>query len=206
MIFPSVPQLDLLPLCDAFLTHGGMGSVNEAMAFKVPLLVVPVFGDQVMNADSAHLRGFGVSFRYPLRTLTAESLKKAVSEVVDRKPTNTFRANAEAISARMEVAKGVDAAVDAILEAVKRNGVARVFRRFDENGQGFLDGKQLTKVLQMICKDVDDDFVTQMQVAIDVKKDGRMSFEECLDWIFAGGEYKDALSFSRPATTGNGVR
>ena len=24
-----VPQLELLPLCDAFITHGGMGSVME---------------------------------------------------------------------------------------------------------------------------------------------------------------------------------
>ena len=54
-----VPQLDVLPLCDAFLTHGGMGSVMEALLHRVPLAVIPVFGDQIWNADRAGAAGLG---------------------------------------------------------------------------------------------------------------------------------------------------
>ena len=43
----------MLPLCDAFVTHGGMGSVMEALLHRVPLAVIPVFGDQIWNADRA---------------------------------------------------------------------------------------------------------------------------------------------------------
>ena len=35
LAFPSVPQLELLPMCDAFITHGGMGSIMEAVLSRV---------------------------------------------------------------------------------------------------------------------------------------------------------------------------
>merc|ERR1711957_1136919 len=47
----AVPQLEVLPLCDAFLTHAGANSMHEALSLGVPMVVVPVFGDQPVNAD-----------------------------------------------------------------------------------------------------------------------------------------------------------
>merc|ERR1712050_124437 len=38
----SVPQLEVLSLCHAFVTHGGANSVHEASNFGVPLVVVPL--------------------------------------------------------------------------------------------------------------------------------------------------------------------
>ena len=77
----AVPQLRLLPLCTCFITHGGMGSVMEAIHCRVPMLVVPFYGDQMHNAQSVERAGLGVSFRFPLRTLSTEALRDAVASV-----------------------------------------------------------------------------------------------------------------------------
>ncbi|GMS88741.1 hypothetical protein PENTCL1PPCAC_10916, partial [Pristionchus entomophagus] len=47
-----VPQRDLLhdPRLSAFITHCGQGSTTEAMDAGVPLVVIPVLGDQYRNA------------------------------------------------------------------------------------------------------------------------------------------------------------
>eukprot|EP01126_Amoeba_proteus_P048452 TRINITY_DN5599_c0_g3_i1.p1 TRINITY_DN5599_c0_g3~~TRINITY_DN5599_c0_g3_i1.p1 ORF type:complete len:424 (+),score=60.83 TRINITY_DN5599_c0_g3_i1:72-1343(+) len=59
-----VPQLKLLPLTDAFLTHGGANSITESLYFGVPTIVLPFFGDQMFNAESVVRCGVGLSFPY----------------------------------------------------------------------------------------------------------------------------------------------
>eukprot|EP00438_Fugacium_kawagutii_P015525 Skav201966 [mRNA] locus=scaffold103:268394:269735:+ [translate_table: standard] len=73
----ALPQLELLPKCHAFITHGGANSMHEALSFGVPLAVVPIFGDQPANADVVASTGAGVSFRFPQETLTVPALKEA---------------------------------------------------------------------------------------------------------------------------------
>ena len=46
-----IPQELLLPYCAAVVTHGGAGSTLGALAFGLPLLVVPQGADQFYNAD-----------------------------------------------------------------------------------------------------------------------------------------------------------
>ena len=46
-----IPQELLLPHCAAVVTHGGAGSTLGALAFGLPLLVVPQGADQFYNAD-----------------------------------------------------------------------------------------------------------------------------------------------------------
>ena len=45
-IFPFVPQLKVLERASLFITHGGMNSVNEALYFGVPMMVMPLATDQ----------------------------------------------------------------------------------------------------------------------------------------------------------------
>ena len=44
----------------AFITHGGQLSCLEAVRAGVPLLAVPVFGDQPSNADRAKHMGYAL--------------------------------------------------------------------------------------------------------------------------------------------------
>ncbi len=50
LALPYAPQLKLLPMVDAFITHGGANSVMEALHFGVPLLISPVCNDQFHQA------------------------------------------------------------------------------------------------------------------------------------------------------------
>ncbi|KAJ3247893.1 hypothetical protein HDU78_002646 [Chytriomyces hyalinus] len=43
-----------------FITHGGISSIHEAVYFGVPLLVVPIFGDQPINALNVVANGIGL--------------------------------------------------------------------------------------------------------------------------------------------------
>jgi MGT family glycosyltransferase len=57
----SVPQLSVLSRAAVFVTHGGMNSVNEALFYGVPLLVVPQGADQFLVADRVVELGAGLS-------------------------------------------------------------------------------------------------------------------------------------------------
>ena len=43
---PTLPQVALLPRCALLVSHGGFNSVKEALAEAVPLVIVPIAGDQ----------------------------------------------------------------------------------------------------------------------------------------------------------------
>ncbi|CAK9000087.1 unnamed protein product [Durusdinium trenchii] len=86
----SLPQLELLQKCNVFVTHGGANSVHEALSFGVPMVVIPIFGDQPVNADTVAKTGCGISFRHPLETLNPTALKEAMDEECRRLVTSSF--------------------------------------------------------------------------------------------------------------------
>ncbi|MBU8785569.1 MULTISPECIES: macrolide family glycosyltransferase [Bacillus] len=79
IISAYVPQLDVLRHADVFITHGGMNSVNEAIHFEVPLVVIPHDKDQPVVA--ARLKELGAGFVLSEEDVNDETLKKAVNEV-----------------------------------------------------------------------------------------------------------------------------
>lgn len=110
----AVPQLELLPLCDAFVTHGGANSMHEALAYAVPMCVVPVFGDQPTNADTIERIGAGVSFRHPLLKLSSETLAAALRDVAAE--GSACREAARRTSAKLAAAEGVLGAAEMLLQ------------------------------------------------------------------------------------------
>ena len=60
--FSGVPQLEVLEVSDLFITHGGLGSVKEAIEFAVPMLVYPLdmHYDQNGNGLKVELHGMGL--------------------------------------------------------------------------------------------------------------------------------------------------
>ncbi|CAH0698558.1 unnamed protein product [Spodoptera exigua] len=63
---PWMPQLSILVHKNVrlFITHGGLLSTLEAVYAGVPLLAIPVFGDQPSNAERAELAGYAVKVAF----------------------------------------------------------------------------------------------------------------------------------------------
>ena len=90
-----------------------MGSVMEAVLYRVPMVVVPCFGDQTWNADCIDRAKLGVSFRYPLRTLTVDALRDAVLKIsVKQADNNIYQQSLQKAAASMEHNGGADKAAD----------------------------------------------------------------------------------------------
>ena len=59
--FDQIPQLDLLARCKVFVTHGGLQSVKESIANRVPMLAYPVWWDQFGYAARIAYYGLGLT-------------------------------------------------------------------------------------------------------------------------------------------------
>lgn len=59
LLCKRVAQTSLLPQCALFVTHGGNNSVQEAMQAGIPMLVVPIAGEQIYNAERVKWLGVG---------------------------------------------------------------------------------------------------------------------------------------------------
>ena len=71
-----IPQELLLPHCAAVVTHGGAGSTLGALAFGLPLLIVPQGADHFYNAERVVAAGAGVQLTAD--RLSADSARDAV--------------------------------------------------------------------------------------------------------------------------------
>jgi UDP:flavonoid glycosyltransferase YjiC (YdhE family) len=116
IIRKSVPQLEVLKRASAFVTHGGANSMHESLSLKVPMCVIPIFGDQPLNAESIVSCGSGLAFRKPMEEVTVGTLRKAVDELLKPGHCNPFRAAASEIATKLCTAGGSAAAAKAIME------------------------------------------------------------------------------------------
>lgn len=85
MISKWFPQSDILahPNTKLFISHCGLGSVTEAKFHGVPILGMPVFGDQPSNLVNIVNDGWAVGC--PLNTLNEELFTAALNEVLYNK-------------------------------------------------------------------------------------------------------------------------
>lgn len=78
-----VPQLEIIPLVDLVVTHGGNNTFAETFALGKPMIVMPLFADQYDNAQRLAEKGFGVRMEpYDLRS--AAQLEHAVNLLIDK--------------------------------------------------------------------------------------------------------------------------
>ncbi|XP_055384245.1 UDP-glucosyltransferase 2-like [Condylostylus longicornis] len=89
------PQDDVLshPNIKLFITHGGLLSTIEAIYHGVPILGVPVYGDQFWNTLRAEKAGLGLSV--PLEDLTRENLDDAIKRILN---SSIFKIKAKEVS------------------------------------------------------------------------------------------------------------
>ncbi|XP_038574587.1 UDP-glucuronosyltransferase 1A7-like isoform X5 [Micropterus salmoides] len=78
-----VPQNDLLahPGARAFITHAGSHGLFEGLCHAVPMVMVPIVGDQPDNAEKLASRGAGVVL--DIVSINTGSLLQALNEVIN---------------------------------------------------------------------------------------------------------------------------
>ncbi|KAM5269094.1 UDP-glucuronosyltransferase 1A7-like isoform 3-T3 [Hipposideros larvatus] len=80
-----LPQNDLLghPKTRAFITHSGSHGIYEGICNGVPMVMLPLFGDQMDNAKRIETRGAGVTLN--VLEMTSEDLENALKTVINNK-------------------------------------------------------------------------------------------------------------------------
>ncbi|CAJ0602855.1 unnamed protein product [Cylicocyclus nassatus] len=81
--FKWLPQADLLqnPKTKAFMSHGGYNSLQEAISAGVPMITIPLFGDQPKNAKFAERQQFSINLRKS--DVTADKIAEALQKILE---------------------------------------------------------------------------------------------------------------------------
>ena len=108
VVAKTLPQVALLAHTDLLIHHGGNGSLTEAAAAGVPMIVLPFSTDQFAAASA--IERVGVGKVLAPNTLTSSALLTAVEQVVG----GQARARARQLAQSMAEEGGADAAVTAI--------------------------------------------------------------------------------------------
>ncbi|MGQ7871581.1 macrolide family glycosyltransferase [Bacillus sp. 1A] len=119
-VYNYVPQLEILKHTDVFVTHGGMNSSSEALYYGVPLVVVPVTGDQPLVAKRVAEVGAGI--RLNRKELTPELLREAVKKVMD---DATFKEKSRKVGESLRDAGGYKKAIEEIEKFVSNYQISK---------------------------------------------------------------------------------
>lgn len=68
----------------AFITHGGLMSTQEAIYFGIPLIGIPLFGDQSVNMKNAVNRNIAVNLE-SIANVTEETFGAAIHAILHDK-------------------------------------------------------------------------------------------------------------------------
>jgi len=104
-----LPQPAILPQVDLVITHGGNNTVVEAFHHGKPMVVLPLFWDQVDNAQRVEETGFGR--RLATYDFEDGELTGAIDELL---ADEALRSRMARIAARMQAADGTTRAADLI--------------------------------------------------------------------------------------------
>uniref|UniRef100_A0A0C9RNU1 UDP-glucuronosyltransferase n=1 Tax=Fopius arisanus TaxID=64838 RepID=A0A0C9RNU1_9HYME len=94
MVKKWVPQAAILrhPNVKCYLAHGGLLGLSEGVSAGVPMVVVPMYGDQFNNAAAARSRGVAQVLEW--NNLNGKTLKAAIDRVFN---DPTYMENAKAL-------------------------------------------------------------------------------------------------------------
>ncbi|MGW0231522.1 macrolide family glycosyltransferase [Actinopolymorpha singaporensis] len=120
LVRTTVPQLEILRRTAAFVTHGGMNSALEALAYGVPLVVVPQQVEQLVIGRTIAERGAAVVLRQHLsrRPVPAGELRAAVERTLSEP---SARDRALALGAAFGSGVGAVAGAELVQEFLRRN-------------------------------------------------------------------------------------
>ncbi len=112
-LFSYIPQTDILKYSDLFITHAGMNSVNEALHFGVPMILIPHSKDQFVNAKRVEEMNLGIVV--DKNEVTAEKIKQAV-EIV--KKSHFIQNNSKKMAEHFQNHRGLSGIMEYISERI----------------------------------------------------------------------------------------
>jgi MGT family glycosyltransferase len=123
VVVAYAPQLELIARSALTISHGGLNTALESLAWGVPMVVLPVAYDQ--PGVGARVEWSGVGRSIPVGRLTVERLRDAVRLVLG---DPAYRKRARLLRSRIETADGLNRAADLIEKAfgiVKAHGAVK---------------------------------------------------------------------------------
>ena len=109
--FSYVPFGALMPHIAAFVHHGGIGTLAQAMAAGIPQLIRPMFGDQFDNAQ--RLTNLGIAKEVLPVDYTPDNAAQTLKELVDNR---VYKQNSLLYAEKLKKENGIGNACDAILK------------------------------------------------------------------------------------------
>jgi len=110
---PFINQLAVLQSVSMIISHGGNNTLTESFHFGVPLIVMPLFGDQPDNAQRVHEMGYG-------RRLSIfdekEKLKRDLLEAIEFCSSEPVVRRMKSASERIQKDTGLDRVCEELLK------------------------------------------------------------------------------------------
>jgi MGT family glycosyltransferase len=117
VIVPFAPHSAVLPHAAALITQCGIGGVIKALRASVPMVCIPLVGDQPDNAARVVARGAGVRLG---EAAFPEQIRDAIHQVL---MDQRFRDNARRLASTMTWSNGAERAVTELEGVARRNPV-----------------------------------------------------------------------------------
>ena len=102
---PYISHQQLLPRCDAIITHAGAGTLIASIILGLPLLLIPMFGDQPANAEMAERAG--VALIIQPSAITPASVREATYALLNESRREQFAALRQEIASLPPVERAV---------------------------------------------------------------------------------------------------
>jgi UDP:flavonoid glycosyltransferase YjiC (YdhE family) len=106
---PWAPQAAVMPHAAAMVCHGGAGTVRMGLAGGVPMVVLPLFADQPLNATAVEAVGAGLAIS------GADSVAEATERVIE---DPRYRETAQRIEAEIAALPVAGEALDRVFTSV----------------------------------------------------------------------------------------
>ena len=114
-----LPQSELLASCDAVVSHAGSGTVIGALAYGVPLVLLPMGADQPLNADRCE--SLGVARVLDASLCTSAEVREAVQDVL---VDPSYRSAAGRLGEEAAALPGYDQAAELLQATLDEEGEA----------------------------------------------------------------------------------
>lgn len=127
------PQDDILAHSNVklFITHGGLLSCTESIYHGVPVIGIPIFGDQKMNMARVSQVGWGIGVDFD--NITETSIRWAIEEILN-KPNYRIKAKTISTQFRDQPMTPLETAKFWVEYVIRHNGAPQLHSQSQELG------------------------------------------------------------------------